>query len=597
MKPQTNPLDLSSLREAYQNEELTPRALIKELLARAEGFKDHNIWIHLASVDELEPYLARLDQSSLEDLPLFGIPFAVKDNIDVAGMPTTAACEAFRYIPEHHATLVQKMVDAGAIPLGKTNLDQFATGLVGTRSPWGECHNSFNPDYISGGSSAGSAVAVALGLVSFAFGTDTAGSGRVPASFNNLIGVKPTLGRLSVKGVVPACQTLDCVSIFARDAEQAGVLLNLCDGIDPDDPWQRSLPAGTTPIPRRFRFGVPQPEQLDFDGDDSASELFQQSINNLVRLGGVPVEIDFAPFLEAAQLLYEGPWVAERYLATSPLIEEQPNALLPVTRTIIEGGRNGAATDAFAAQYRLKTLKHRADQVLKTVDLVLTPTAPTIYTIDAVNADPIALNSKLGTYTNFMNLLDYAAVAVPAGRLENGMPWGVTLFANAFQDEELLNLAGRLHPLASETVGALADEVEEHQPTATPRTIDVLVCGAHLSGLPLNHQLTSRGATLVAETHTSDAYRMYALAGGPPFRPGLIRDTEKGTWLPVEVWRVPADQFGSFVAGIPAPLGIGQVELENGDWVCGFICEPVGLEGATDITELGGWRNYVSQRK
>lgn len=596
MKPQNNPLALSTLRDAYEKGTLTPRALIKDLLARAETFKDRNIWIHLATVEELEPYLARLDEAGMEDLPLYGVPFAVKDNIDVAGMPTTAACEAFRYTPDSHATLVRKMVDAGAIPLGKTNLDQFATGLVGTRSPWGECHNSFNPDYISGGSSSGSAVAVALGLVSFSFGTDTAGSGRVPASFNNLVGVKPTLGRLSVKGVVPACQTLDCVSIFARDAEQAGVLLSLCDGTDPEDPWQRAMPTGIRPIPQQFRFGVPKPDQLDFDGDESAAELFQHSIANLERLGGIPMEIDFAPFLEAAQLLYEGPWVAERYLATSPLIEEQPDALLPVTRTIIEAGREGAAKDAFTAQYRLKALKHQADQILASVDLVLTPTAPTVYTIDAVNADPIALNSKLGTYTNFMNLLDYAAIAVPAGQLANGMPWGVTLFGDAFQDEELLTLADRLHPLASETVGALPDRVSEIQLPPTSRTIDVLVCGAHLSGLPLNHQLTSRGATLVAETHTADAYRMYALAGGPPFRPGMIRDTEKGTWLPVEVWRVPADQFGSFVAGIPAPLGIGQVELESGDWVCGFICEPVGLEGATEITELGGWRNYMAQK-
>lgn len=596
MKPQTNTLALSTLRDAYEKRDLTPRALIKDLLARAESFSDHNIWIHLASMDELEPYLAHLESATIDELPLFGIPFAVKDNIDVAGMPTTAACEAFRYIPDAHATLVQKMVDAGAIPLGKTNLDQFATGLVGTRSPWGECHNSFDPDYISGGSSSGSAVAVALGLVSFSFGTDTAGSGRIPASFNNLVGVKPTLGRLSVKGVVPACQSLDCVSIFARDAEQAGVLLSLCDGADPDDPWQRTLPTGIKPVPQRFRFGVPKPKQLDFDGDASAAELFQQSIANMKRLGGEPVEIDFAPFLEAARLLYEGPWVAERYLATSPLIDEKPDALLPVTRTIIEAGRDGAAKDAFASQYRLKALKHRADQILKSVDLVLTPTAPTIYTIDAVNADPIALNSKLGTYTNFMNLLDYAAVAIPAGQLSNGLPWGVTLFADAFQDEQLLALADRLHPLASETVGALPDRVSEIQLPPTSRTIDVLVCGAHLSGLPLNHQLTSRGATLVAETHTADAYRMYALAGGPPFRPGLIRDEESGTWLPVEVWRVPADQFGSFVAGIPAPLGIGQVELESGDWVCGFICEPVGLEGATEITELGGWRNYMAQK-
>ncbi|QSP96449.1 allophanate hydrolase [Marinobacter salinisoli] len=586
-------MDIKSLLQAYRLGELTPRAVIGELLQRAASHSDHNIWIHLASANELEPYLARLQSSSPEELPLYGIPFAVKDNIDVAGMPTTAGCDAFRYRPDEHAAVVAQLIDAGAVPVGKTNLDQFATGLVGTRSPWGACRNSVNPEYISGGSSAGSAVAVAKGLVSFALGTDTAGSGRVPAAFNNLIGLKPTLGRLSVRGMVPACQSLDCVSIFARDAEQAASILAQCDGTDASDPWQRTPATGTRPLPARFRVGVPRQSQLDFDGDQAAARLFGEAIRHLERMGASVVEIDFAPFLDTARLLYEGPWVAERYLATEPLITQQPDALLPVTRSIIAKGREGSAADAFRAQYQLKTLKHQADRNWLQVDLILTPTTPTIYTIDQVQTDPVALNSKLGTYTNFMNLLDYAAVAVPAGHLDNGLPWGVTLFAPAFQDEALLALAGHLHTLTSSTVGALQDPVSGKSWDETRGTIDVLVCGAHLSGLPLNHQLTSRGAVLIADTHTAQAYRMYALAGGPPFRPGLIRDTDTGIALPVEVWRMPAEQFGSFVAGIPAPLGIGQVELENGDWVCGFICEPIGLEGAKEITQSGGWRGYL----
>ncbi|HSH12171.1 MAG TPA: allophanate hydrolase, partial [Desulfurivibrionaceae bacterium] len=351
-------LDLDALGQAYRAGSLTPALLVETLLKRAQAYDHHNIWIHRATAKELAPYLDRLADHRPEDLPLYGVPFVVKDNIDVAGMPTTAGCEAFRYVPDEHAAVVAALVEAGAIPLGKTNLDQFATGLVGTRSPepWGPCRNSVNPDYISGGSSAGSAVAVALGLASFSLGTDTAGSGRVPAAFNNLIGLKPTLGRVSVRGVVPACQTLDCVSLFARDADQAHRILGVMDKSDAQDPWQRPAPTGAIPIPRKFRFGVPRTDQLDFDGDADAQRLFQVTVDHLKSLGGEAVELDFAPFLESAKLLYEGPWVAERYLATSPLITDQPDALLAVTRGIIERGADGSARDAFAAQYRLQAL-------------------------------------------------------------------------------------------------------------------------------------------------------------------------------------------------------------------------------------------------
>lgn len=591
-------LDIDALLGAYRDGSLTPAGVLAHLRERAAGFPNHNIWIHLADEQELAPYLERLEGLSVNELPLYGVPFAVKDNIDVAGMPTTAACEAYRYLPQQHAGVVQALVDAGAIPIGKTNLDQFATGLVGTRSPdpWGPCRNSFNPAYISGGSSSGSAVATALGLVSFALGTDTAGSGRVPAAFNNLIGLKPTLGRISVRGVVPACQTLDCVSIFARSSAQAAAILAVADRPDPADPWQRPAARGQQPLPSQFRFGVPQDSQLDFDGDDEARQLFRKSVTDLIALGGTRVVLDFEPFLAAARLLYEGPWVAERYLATSPLIQERPEALLEVTRGIIEQGARGSAADAFAARYRLKQLKHQADRIWQDVDVMLTPTTPTIYSQAQLQEEPVVRNSRLGTYTNFMNLLDYSAVAVPSGFLANGLPLGCTLFAPAFQDDVLLALASRLHPSATEHVGALKDRLESPVLAATTGTIDVLVCGAHLSGLPLNHQLTERHGVLVETTETADCYRMVLLAGGPPLRPGLIRDRQQGRRLPVEIWRVPADRFGSFVVGIPAPLGIGKVELADGRWVPGFICEPVGLERAEDITRHGGWRGFLEAR-
>ncbi len=597
MNTTTINLDLPSLRKAYLSGEQTPARVIAHLLERAREFDHHNLWIHRATEAELAPYLERLAHSRPEDLPLYGVPFAVKDNIDVAGMDTTAACEAYRYRPERHAAVVAALVEAGAIPLGKTNLDQFATGLVGTRSPepWGACRNSINPDFVSGGSSSGSAVAVALGLVSFALGTDTAGSGRVPAAFNNLIGLKPTLGRISVRGVVPACQSLDCVSIFARSAEQARTVLQVASAPNAEDPWQKPEPTGRRPIPHRFRVGVPADDQLTFDTEE-ARQLFRNNLADLQALGGEPVEIDFQPFLDAASLLYEGPWVTERYLATRPLIEQQPEALLPVTRSIISQGATPSAADAFAAQYQLRKLKALADRIWEQADLVLTPTTPGIYTIEAVNADPVTLNSRLGIYTNFMNLLDYSAVSVPAGFLANGLPLGCTLFAPAFQDEALLALAARLHPHTVDRVGALTDALDSPPFEATEGTIDVLVCGAHLSGLPLNHQLTDRHGTLIETTETAPAYRMYLLDGGPPFRPGLIRDTEAGVALPVEIWRLPADPFGSFVDGIPAPLGISKVELADGRWVSGFICEPIGLEGARDITSLGGWRGYLASQ-
>ena len=455
-------------------------------------------------------------------------------------------------------------------------------------------------------------------MVSFALGTDTAGSGRVPAAFNNLVGIKPTRGLLSNAGVVPACRTLDCVSVFALDLDDAADVMAVAAHFDPDDPYARPAPdhEPDAPADGPFRFGVPR--SLEWFGDGESERLFEAAVTRLQGLGGEPVELDFSAFAETARLLYEGPWVAERYAAIEPFIRSQPEALLEVTRRIIAPAREASAVDAFKAQYRLADLKRRADALIAGLDCVLTPTAPTIYRIAEVEADPITLNSRLGTYTNFMNLLDLAAVAVPAGFRADGLPFGVTLFGPAFSDRRLATLAARLHRAQGLPLGAtgrampvLADRAGGEPPAMEPglesgaaarQTLNLVVCGAHLSGLPLNHQLTERGGRLVRATRTAPSYRLYALPGGPPHRPGLIRQAPAQSWPPaqtgaaieVEVWSLPLAQVGGFLAGIPAPLGLGSVELADGTWEKGFICEGFAVEGARDITHLGGWRGFLA---
>ena len=594
-------LSITSLRGRYAARELTPSQLVESLIATRGESNAHHIWISQVGDDALRARARHLDGIDPASLPLYGIPFAIKDNIDFAELPTTAACPAFAYQPSSSAPVVQALLDAGAIALGKTNLDQFATGLVGTRSPHGACRNAFDPEYLSGGSSSGSAVAVALGLASFALGTDTAGSGRVPAAFNNLVGYKPTLGLLSMSGVVPACRTLDTVSIFALTAEDAERVRQVAARFDAADPWSRPLPRaakrgwGTG----KFSFAVPRDAQLEFFGNDSYAWLFVEAIDQLRNLGGEPREIDISPLLETARLLYEGPWVAERYLATESLLASNPDAMLPVTRGIIQGGATPRALDAFRAQYRLQALRRAAAPLWESCDLLLLPTAGTHYRIAEVEADPVALNSNLGRYTNFVNLLDLAAVAVPSGFTPAGLPFGISLIAPAGSDADLLSLAGRAQRAAGDTLGATRLPLPPAQPAPTGAPeglVDVMVCGAHLSGLPLNPQLLERRAVCIATTRTAPIYRFYALPGGPPFRPGLVQVREGGVAIDVEVWRMPVEHFGSFVAGIPAPLGIGKVRLEDGSLVSGFMCEAIGTEGAEDISALGGWRQYLRTR-
>lgn len=597
-------LSLSTLRARYLQGTLTPLQLVEQLHAQMQAEDaalDRHIWIRRLTLDEMRGYAQALAGRDPRTLPLYGIPFAIKDNIDLAGVPTTAACPDFAYTPQRSATVVQRLIDAGAIPVGKTNLDQFATGLVGVRSPYGACRNALNPEYVSGGSSSGSAVAVALGLASFSLGTDTAGSGRVPAMLNNLIGLKPSCGRLSGTGMVPACRTLDTISIFALTAADAAQVLAVAEGEDASDPYSKAMPpAGYNfGAAASFRFGVPRAEDLEFHGNAEGPTLFAQAVEQLKALGGVPVEVDLRPFRAVATLLYEGPWVAERYAAIRPFIEKQPQALHPVTRAITEQGIRFSAPDTFEALYKLKALEKQTRGVWQAIDCLLTPTASNAYTIAAVEADPVRLNSNLGHYTNFVNLLDLSAVAVPTGMMSMGIPFGVTLVARSGQDLPLLTLAARLHARTLPTVGATPHA--PHRPGALPDAalfpsgqVQVAVCGAHLSGLPLNHQLTQRGARLVRTVRSAPLYRFYRLPGGPVQRPGLVRVGQGGAAIEMEVWELPASEFGSFVAGIPAPLGIGTVALEDGSSVQGFICEAYAVAGAQDISHYGGWRSYLA---
>lgn len=595
-------LDIQTLLQGYRSRQFTATEICELLLRRLEDTPhERNIWITLLSRDQILSYARAIEARSPEELPLYGIPFAIKDNIDLAGIPTSAACPDYAYTPPRSATVIQRLIDAGAIPIGKTNLDQFATGLVGTRSPFGACQNSFDTAYISGGSSSGSAVAVALGLVSFSLGTDTAGSGRVPAAFNNLIGLKPTRGLISASGVVPACRSLDCVTVFALSAADAGAILDVAAETDSSDPYSRadSEPVlGRGFIPEQgFYFGVPAAQGLEFFGDGEAEGLFRSSVERLESLGGIRIEVDLGPFLQAARLLYDGPWVVERYLAIKDFFDTRPQALHPVTREIIGGAEGLSAGEVFASLYHLQHLRRISEEVWKRVDVIVTPTAGTIYRIEEVEADPVRLNSNLGYYTNFMNLLDLAAVAVPAGFRPDGLPLGVTLFAPAFADRELLGLGDRLQRASVDTAGATGLPLPGTDYVRSPDAswVQLAVCGAHMSGLPLNHQLTERGARLLCRTHTAAHYRLYALPGGPPARPGLVRVASGGVSVEVEVWAVPVARFGSFVANIPAPLGIGRLELEDGREVSGFICEGFAAEGAEDISQLGGWRRYLSR--
>ncbi|MGJ7511839.1 allophanate hydrolase [Variovorax sp. GT1P44] len=545
-------------------------------------------------------WIARLD-SPLRGAgagALAGLQFAAKDNIDIAGVPTTAACPAFSRVPGEHAYVVRRLLEAGADLVGKTNLDQFACGLNGTRSPYGAVPNSFDARYVSGGSSSGSAYAVATGQVDFALGTDTAGSGRVPAGLNNIVGIKPSRGLLSARGVVPAAQSVDCVSIFARTVGMAARVLQAAMGFDAEDPYSRSLVLATQPLPAGFRFGVPT--ALRFFGDSQSAAAFDRAVEQMKALGGTPVPVDYAPLAEAASLLYDSALVAERYAAVREFFDAHEAEVIEPVRGILAQGRGYSAADFVDARARLQAIGQRAAAMWGDIDILLVPTAPTHYTIEAMQADPVALNRNLGEYTNFVNLLDYAAISVPSGLREDGLPFGVTMIGRCGSDFQLAELGQRFHYATGLTLGATGEPMPtpEALPVIAPLPmVKVAVVGAHLSGMPLNGQLTERGARLLGATHTAPVYRLYALPGTVPPKPGLVRvQPGEGAAIALEIWEMPMAQYGSFVALIPAPLGIGSLTLADGSGVQGFLCEALAVAGADDITHLGGWRAYIASR-
>lgn len=575
-------LGVRSLAHAYATAQIEPRQVLEQVYSRIENSGQRPVWVSLNSFDTALEAVKTAGANGRKG-PLYGVPFAVKDNIDVAGLPTTAGCAEFAYTPNKNAYVVERLIEAGGIVIGKTNLNQFATGLVGTRSPFGICASVFDPRYISGGSSSGSAVAVARGDVCFALGTDTAGSGRVPAAFNGLVGLKPTKGLLSTSGVVPACRSLDCVSIFARDLDDAECVFDACSAFDPEDPFSRRPPDLLPPRPGPRCFGIPDSRCLEFFGDSESETLYGQAIERLMSLGWQKLTFDFAPFRHVADLLYQGPFVAERFAAVGDFLNRNPQFVHPVVRGIIEGARSYSATDAFNAIYELTRLRRIIEPLWELFDAIVLPTAATQYTIEAVLADPIVLNQRLGTYTNFTNLLDLCALSVPAGVKPSGLPFGITWLAPAHRDRDVLEFARGANSGLSR---------ESNQPR--PGRVWLAVAGAHLSGQPLNGQLLARRARLVRTTVTAPDYRLYALDTMPP-KPGLVyAPGPEGKSIEVELWELDDAAFGSFVGELPAPMTIGTTRLADGTTVKGFCCEPFALHGAREITEFGGWRAYLA---
>ncbi|MBN6717329.1 allophanate hydrolase [Pseudomonas capsici] len=584
---------------AYQNKSFTPDVLLALV---NEYPKEDCAWISLASAEQIKSQLAELQSrlatanGEISKLPLYGVPFAIKDNIDAAGWVTTAGCPEFGYGATNDASVVAKLKAAGAILMGKTNLDQFATGLVGTRSPFGAVPNSFNPDYVSGGSSSGSASVVARGLVAFSLGTDTAGSGRVPAGFNNIVGLKPTKGLLANTGLVPACRTVDCISIFALTVEDAEAVLDVAGGYDPSDAYSRRNP-NTAPaaISQTPKFAVPA--TLEFFGDTQNQAVYEQALNELSEMGVELARIDFSPFQELAEQLYYGPWVAERTVAMEKVLKSNPDVVNPVVRSIVENGFQYSACEAYKAEYLRAELSRRINDALAGFDALVVPTSPTIRTQAEMEVEPVLFNSQFGFYTNFTNLADLSALALPAGLRSDGLPAGITLIAPAWHDLALLHFGKRWQACVDLPLGATERFLPEPQPAKIALgTVRVAVVGAHLTGMPLNFQLTSRGAVLVEQTLTDSDYKLFALPGTLPPKPGLAKAVN-GKSIIVELWDMPIARFGEFVAEIPAPLGIGNLTLIDGRSVKGFICEPWALSDALDITSFGGWRAYIASLK
>jgi allophanate hydrolase len=593
---------VAEILNAYRGATVKPEDIVARSFARIRAHNDPAIFITLREEADVLADARSLARNADKTLPLYGIPVAVKDNIDVKGLPTTAACPAYLYRPNNDAACVARLREAGALILGKTNLDQFATGLVGVRSPYGIGRNLFDPKLVPGGSSTGSALAVAAGLVPLALGTDTAGSGRVPAAFNNIVGLKPSRGIVSTAGVVPACRTLDCVSVLALTVDDATAALQVIGAPEPGDPFTPPLTVPAVgPMPHGLKLGVPLKGQLLFFGDRASEAAYDAALTRLSGLGATIVEIDIEPFYAAARLLYEGPWVAERFLTVKALIASSPESMHPVTRQILLAGAHGTAADTFAALYRLEGLRRVRDHTFHSIDAMVLPTAPTIYTVEQVLADPIDLNSRLGTYTNFVNLLDMCGLAVPAAMRPDFTPFGVTLLAPAGQDAALAAIGRELHAATGLPLGALGhpQPALAHLAGAPAENeIPIAVLGAHLSGMPLNGELRAAGARLIERTLTAPHYRLYALPGTPPPKPGLLRvKNGAGAAIEIEVWAMSDAAFGRFVAAVPPPLSIGTLEIDDGRSVKGFLVEAEAVAGARDISSFGGWRAFMAQER
>lgn len=563
-------LTIQWLREQYVQKAITPEEVVREIIDRANVDREMNIWITPPSMEVIAPYLNNLTTLDPATSPLWGIPFAIKDNIDLAGIPTTAACPEYQYIPEENAIVVERLIAAGAIPLGKTNLDQFATGLVGTRSPYGETHNSLNKDLISGGSSSGSAVAVARGHAVFALGTDTAGSGRVPAALNNLVGFKPSIGAWPVKGVVPACASLDCVTVFAHNLEDTLAVDAIVRGIADGDPWSREMPQLTFKLPQKIC--LPK-EPIEFFGPyaNEYARAWDAAIARVRKLN-IPIEyIDYQLFAEAAAILYEGPWVAERWADLGDFIDAHPEAIFPISEQVLRSGaaQKHNAASVFHAIHKLQSLKLSTRKLLDNAVMVM-PTSGGTWTREQVRQNPISTNSDMGRYTNHCNLLDLCAVAIPTGAAAANIPFGITLFA--LNENESL-------------IYATADLLLK----SSPNTTLIAVCGLHMRGYPLEDQMRDLGAKFIGEGLTAAKYRLIKLPTVPA-KPGLIKHSDGGASITVEIWEMPIDAFGVLTASIPAPLGIGKIELLDGVEVPGFICEAYAAGYAEDITAFGSWR-------
>lgn len=599
-------ITIKALLHRYQSGEISPQKHIHDLLDVIRSHSDEAkdpAWIWVATESHISKQLINLEllvkEKTAANLPLYGIPFAIKDNIDALGWQTTAACPDFAFNPKTNATVVQKLIDAGAILIGKTNLDQFATGLVGTRSPYGAVPNTFDPTYVSGGSSSGSASVVARGLVCFSLGTDTAGSGRIPAAFNNIVGTKPTPGLVSTEGVFPACKSIDCVSIMSLTAADADIVLDVMKSNELDRAREAQFhptPKQVTSFKKPTRIGIPI--SCEFLDDGQYQKAFTKAIENAKGLDLEFVQVDIDPFVKAGKLLYDGPWVSERFAVTEDFLKTNPDSFDPSVKQIIQSGALYTAAQGFRAIYQLKELEIEAKKSWAKCDVLLVPSAPNHPTLEDLKNNPIEKNSELGMYTNYVNLMRLCAVAIPAGFTDKGLPFGVTLIAQEGSDNALLKLAAKWQILFGLALGksdARASITELTIGDNNKDSIEIAVVGAHLQGMPLHSQLTERHARFIKSCKSAKSYQLFALPNTIPPKPGLVKAKTNGAAIDLEVYAMPVSEVGSFLELIPAPLGLGNIELDDGSWVKGFICEPYAIEGAKDISDLGGWKAYIHQ--